>query len=108
MLSYKASNLNRAAGIAGDNEIASPTKLASCFLLQYRLCEAQNYANANAAARNFITFSRGAINWRALRSTRRPKWSNYAAGVKRDFLKLIVSPKHCRMVTNNLTYLFVN
>ena len=48
--------------MAGDNEMANPTKLASCFLLQYRLCEAQNYAMAKAAARNFITFSRGAMN----------------------------------------------
>jgi hypothetical protein len=108
MLSYSASNLKRAAGMAGDNEMANPTKLASCFLLQYLLCEAQNYAKANAAARNFITFSRGAINYRDLRSTRRPKWSNYASGVKRDFLKLMVRPKHYKIVTNNLTYLFVN
>jgi hypothetical protein len=36
MLSYKARSLNLAAGIAGDKEIARPTKLASCFLLQKR------------------------------------------------------------------------
>jgi hypothetical protein len=62
ILSYKANNLNLAAGIAGLNDIANPTKLAKCFLLQKRLCYAQNYASCNAAARNFITFSRGAVN----------------------------------------------
>jgi hypothetical protein len=59
--------------MAGDNDIASPTKLASYFLLQYRLCEAQNYANYNAAARSFTTFSRGAMNYLLRRSTRSPK-----------------------------------
>ena len=108
ILSYKASNLKRAAGMAGDNEMASPTKLASYFLLQYRLCKAQNCASASAEARNFNTFSRGAINWRALRSTRKPKWSNCAEGTNRDFLKFIVRPKHCNIVTSNLTYLLVN
>lgn len=56
ILSYKASNLNLAAGIAGDSEIASPTKLASYFLLQKRRCKAQNYANESAIARSFCTF----------------------------------------------------
>ncbi len=42
ILSYRANSLNRAAGIAGLKEIARPTKLASSFLLQYRLCLAQN------------------------------------------------------------------
>jgi hypothetical protein len=62
--------------MAGESEIASPTKLASCFLLQYLRCEAQNYAKARAAARSFITFSRGAINCLLRKSTLRPKWSN--------------------------------
>jgi hypothetical protein len=38
MLSYNGSNLNLAAGMAGDSEIARPTKLASYFLLQNRRC----------------------------------------------------------------------
>jgi hypothetical protein len=42
ILSYRAKSLNLAAGIAGLKEIASPTKLARTFLLQYRLCAAQN------------------------------------------------------------------
>jgi hypothetical protein len=42
MLSYNANNLNLPAGIAGESEMAKPTKLASCFLLQNRLCDAQN------------------------------------------------------------------
>jgi hypothetical protein len=40
--SYKANSLNLAAGMAGDNEIANPTKLANCFLLQIRRWAAQN------------------------------------------------------------------
>ena len=35
ILSYKGSSLKRAAGIAGEREIAKPTKLANYFLLQY-------------------------------------------------------------------------
>jgi hypothetical protein len=62
ILSYKANNLNLAAGMAGLREIARPTKLASDFLLQYRLCLAQNCANCIAADRSLITFSRGATN----------------------------------------------
>ena len=42
MESYNASNLKRAAGMAGESEMASPTKLASYFLLQYLRCSAQN------------------------------------------------------------------
>ena len=42
ILSYNANSLNLAAGIAGVKEIANPTKLARSFLLQYRLCFAQN------------------------------------------------------------------
>lgn len=103
ILSYNESNLKRAAGIAGDKEIANPTKLASAFLLQNRLCDAQNWANVKAAAFTFLIFSLGAANRRFLKSTRKPKWSNYAVGVKLDFLKLIVKPKHYNMVSNNLT-----
>ena len=73
ILSYRAKSLNLAAGIAGLKEIASPTKLANNFLLQYRLCYAQNYAKCMAADLNFITFSRGATNYRARRSTPSPK-----------------------------------
>ena len=73
MLSYKGNNLNLAAGIAGDREIAKPTKLANYFLLQNLRCFAQNYANAKAAARNFCTLGKGAENERVLRLTRKPK-----------------------------------
>ena len=100
MLSYKGNNLNLAAGIAGDREIAKPTKLANYFLLQNLRCFAQNYANAKAAARNFCTLGKGAENERVLRLTRKPKWSNDVAGYKRDFLLLIVRPKHSNTVSN--------
>ena len=73
MLSYNASSLNLAAGIAGESDIANPTKLASCFLLQKRRCEAQNYAKDKAAARNFYTLASGAENERARKLKRRPK-----------------------------------
>jgi hypothetical protein len=73
ILSYKAKSLNLPAGIAGDRDIAKPTKLASCFLLQNLLCLEQNYANYSAAARSFITFSRGAANCLLRRSTFSPK-----------------------------------
>ena len=108
ILSYKANNLNLAAGIAGDKAIAMPTKLASCFLLQYLRCWEAPCASFRAAALNFRTFSAGAKNWRLRRSTLKPKWSNYEAGTKLDFLLLIVSPKHYKIVNNNLTCLFVN
>jgi hypothetical protein len=53
ILSYKGSSLKRAAGIAGEREIAKPTKLANYFLLQNLRCLAQNYAKAKAAVRSF-------------------------------------------------------
>jgi hypothetical protein len=80
MLSYNDNNLNLAAGIAGDSEIASPTKLASYFLLQKRRCFAQNCAKARAAYLNFCTFGKGAEKARVLKLTRNPKWSNDVAG----------------------------
>jgi hypothetical protein len=80
ILSYSGNNLNLAAGIAGDSEIARPTKLASYFLLQKRRCYAQNYASASAAYLNFCTFGRGAEKARVFRLTRNPKWSNDVAG----------------------------
>lgn len=40
--SYSANNLNLAAGIAGDKEMAKPTKLANYFLLQNLRCVEQN------------------------------------------------------------------
>ena len=53
ILSKSASNLNLDAGIAGDREIAKPTKLASYFLLQNRRCLAQKYAKFKATAQSF-------------------------------------------------------
>jgi hypothetical protein len=43
---------------------------------------------------------KGAENERVLRLTRKPKWSNDVAGYKRDFLVLIVRPKHSNTVSN--------
>jgi hypothetical protein len=59
--------------MAGDKDIAKPTKLASYFLLQNLLCYEQNCANYNAAARSFMTFSRGAAKCLLRRSTFKPK-----------------------------------
>jgi hypothetical protein len=42
ILSYNAKSLNREAGIAGEREMANPTKLANYFLLQNRRWAAQN------------------------------------------------------------------
>jgi len=53
ILSYKANNLKRPAGIAGDKEIANPTKLANCFLLHQRRWAAQNCASYKAVVRSF-------------------------------------------------------
>ena len=103
MLSYNGNNLNRAAGIAGEREIARPTKLASYFLLQNRRCFAQNSAKARACVRNFYSLGRGAEKERVRKLTRRPKWSNDVAGLRRDFLVLIVKPKHSRTLSSNLT-----
>ena len=98
ILSYKGSSLKRAAGIAGEREIAKPTKLANYFLLQYLRWAAQNYAKAKAAVRNFYTLGKGAENSRVLRLTRNPKWSNAVAGCNLDFFVLIVSAKHSKIV----------
>ena len=73
ILSYSANNLNLPAGMAGDKDIAKPTKLASYFLLQNLLCYEQNCANYRAAARSFMTFSRGAAKSLLRRSTFKPK-----------------------------------
>jgi DMSO/TMAO reductase YedYZ heme-binding membrane subunit len=88
--------------------MANPTKLANCFLLQNRRWAAQNYAKLRASLRSFCTFYNGAAKERSLKFTRRPRCSNYVAGVKLDFLVLIVSPKHYKMVTSSLTYREVN
>jgi hypothetical protein len=88
--------------MAGESEIAKPTKLANYFLLQNLRWAAQNYAKAKAEERNFCTFGKGAENARVFKLTRKPKWSNCVEGCKRDFLVLMVRPKHSNTVKSNL------